>query len=737
MFLLCSFWTYSATDPGWSRISNAPVIENLAGTSGAWIADFLFSLIGISAYLFPCLMLMYAVKTLLIKREPATRSLRILLVWMRFIGVTGLVLSSSALSYLKLQELGSLPQTAGGIVGNLVGITTGRLLGKMGSILVLSGLFLVSLTMATGLSWFKVGKLCIQSIRVTRSFLYTFTGYLIFRINAVFDWLQKTYAAKKIKQMPRITPVLSKKHKKRRLEVKPPEKSQKILLTERVSVKKKKLASTDSMPSIDLLNLPEEPPPSSKTDKDELNALSQQLELRLEDFGVSAKVAAVLPGPVVTRFELELAPGIKVAKISSLAKDLARSLSVSSVRVVEVIPGKSVVGIEIPNTHRETVMLREVIESVSYSSMKSSLCLALGKDIAGEPIVADLAKMPHLLVAGTTGSGKSVGVNAMLLSMLYKATPLDLRLLLIDPKMLELSVYEGIPHLLAPVVTDMKDAANALKWCVAEMERRYQLLAAVGVRNLKGYNLKVANAAANDKPIIDPLVQPVDPKEQPSYLSKLPHIVVIIDEFADMIMVVGKKVEELIARIAQKARAAGIHMILATQRPSVDVITGLIKANVPTRISYQVSSKIDSRTILDQMGAEALLGHGDMLYLAPGTGIPVRVHGAFVSDDEVHSVVKDIKQRGGSPNYIDDITVGVSPLAALGNSQSELDEEPLYDEAVAIVLESRRASASNLQRRLKIGYNRASRIIEMMETVGLVTPMQSNGVREVIVPVAD
>jgi S-DNA-T family DNA segregation ATPase FtsK/SpoIIIE len=472
--------------------------------------------------------------------------------------------------------------------------------------------------------------------------------------------------------------------------------------------------------------------PSRGYSKEALEGLSKLLELKLLDFGVTAEVVAVYPGPVVTRFEIQPAPGVKVSRISNLAKDLARSLAVISVRVVEVIPGKSVVGIEIPNEDREIVNFREVLSSKAFELSKSPLTLALGHDISGQPVVADLAKMPHLLVAGTTGSGKSVGVNSMLLSLLFKSGPADVRLILVDPKMLELSVYEGIPHLLTPVITDMKDAANGLRWCVAEMERRYKLMAALGVRNLSGYNRKVEDAQKAGAPLTDPLWKPdprfasTDEAQTPALLEKLPNIVVVIDEFADMIMVVGKKVEQLIARIAQKARAAGIHLILATQRPSVDVITGLIKANVPTRIAFQVSSKIDSRTILDQGGAEQLLGHGDMLYLPPGSGVPTRVHGAFCSDEEVHRVVADWKRRG-TPLYIEGL---------LQSEASDADEENdvMYDEAVYYVTQSRRASISSVQRKLRIGYNRAARLIEAMEMAGVVSDMGTNGQREVLAP---
>jgi S-DNA-T family DNA segregation ATPase FtsK/SpoIIIE len=493
------------------------------------------------------------------------------------------------------------------------------------------------------------------------------------------------------------------------------------------------------LPELSLLDSP--PPTGRAVSAPALEAMSRQVELKLEDFGIEVNVVAVHPGPVVTRFELELAPGLKVNKVTNLSKDLARSLSTVSVRIVEVIPGKSVIGLEIPNEERELVCLSEILKSAEYDSEQSPLSLALGKDIGGNPVVVDLSRMPHLLVAGTTGAGKSVAINAMVLSMLYKSTPADVRMIMIDPKMLELSVYEGIPHLLAPVVTDMKQASNALRWCVAEMERRYRVMSTLGVRNIGGYNRKIREAKASGRPLRDPFFEAEEgSEEQPPELEKLPLIVVFVDELADLMMVTSKKVEELIARLAQKARAAGIHLILATQRPSVDVITGLIKANIPCRIAFQVSSKVDSRTILDQMGAENLLGHGDMLYIGPGMSTPARVHGAFVADHEVHRVVARLKKKG-EPTYLDGVLDGsalgeesAGGALAWGGTSTDAESDPLYDQAVHIVTETRRASISGVQRRLKIGYNRAARMLEQMEQTGVVGPLQSNGTRDVLAP---
>ncbi|WP_149027218.1 DNA translocase FtsK [Shewanella psychrophila] len=490
------------------------------------------------------------------------------------------------------------------------------------------------------------------------------------------------------------------------------------------------------LPCITLLDVPNRK--TNPISREELEQVGALVEVKLADFNIVAKVIGIFPGPVVTRFELDLAPGVKASKITNLSKDLARSLLAESVRVVEVIPGKAYVGLELPNKFRETVFMRDVLDSKEFSENESHLSMVLGQDIAGDPVVVDLGKMPHLLVAGTTGSGKSVGVNVMITSLLYKSGPDDVRFIMIDPKMLELSVYEGIPHLLCEVVTDMKEAANSLRWCVGEMERRYKLMSALGVRNLKGYNAKIKHAKATGAPLFDPLWKSSDSMEpEAPELEKLPSIVVIVDEFADMMMIVGKKVEELIARIAQKARAAGIHLILATQRPSVDVITGLIKANIPTRMAFQVSSRIDSRTILDQQGAETLLGMGDMLYLPPGTSVPIRVHGAFIDDHEVHAVVADWHSRG-KPQYIDEIingsTEGEQVLLPGETSESDDDTDALYDEAVAFVTETRRGSISSVQRKFKIGYNRAARIIEHMESQGVVSSQGHNGNREVLAP---
>jgi S-DNA-T family DNA segregation ATPase FtsK/SpoIIIE len=535
------------------------------------------------------------------------------------------------------------------------------------------------------------------------------------------EQVEKIKIERERRSPPRIEPVVQRVPKSERVE-----REKQVPLFE--------IESDGELPPLSLLDQADHS--GSSISNDVLEVMSRQVELKLQDFGISAEVVAVHPGPVITRFELQPAPGVKVSQITNLAKDLARALSAISVRIVDVIPGKPTIGLEVPNEVRETVRLSETLQSKAFEEAAASpLTLALGKDISGVPVVADLAKMPHLLVAGTTGAGKSVALNAMLLSILYNASPEQVRLILIDPKMLELSIYDGIPHLLAPVVTDMKEAANAFRWCVAEMERRYRLMAALKVRNINGFNRKVAEASEAGEPIKDPLHVPQGEDDLPTDLTPLPYIVLVVDELADMMMLVGKKVEELIARLAQKARASGIHLILATQRPSVDVLTGLIKANIPTRIAFQVSARADSRTILDQIGAEQLLGHGDMLYLPPGTAVPTRVHGAFVADHEVHRVVDDLKQRG-RPAYIEDVLMEKSESegSAAGGGMEDAEQDPLYDQAVQIVIETRKASISGVQRRLKIGYNRAARIVEAMEAAGLVGPLESNGSREVLVP---
>ncbi len=736
-YLGLALLSYDPLDPGWSKTGTNAVVANAGGPAGAWLADVFFSLFGVMAFLFP---LMLAYQTWCVLRDK--RNLRDpLLVAVRTVGLCLVMVSGTGLAVQYASDLAiALPASSGGILGISVAGAADSTFGVIGGALLLIASFLFGLTIFVDLSWISV----IEGI-----------GRMVL---GGASFIRRRFSAwrKRRKERKEVAEVVFKRRESVREHTKKLEQRTPPTITAlpkpqppspRVQKERQQslfdLPVTGALPPVSLLDSP-----NKSSDKgysaESLEAMSRLLELKLKDFGIIAEVTEVLPGPVVTRFEIQPAPGVKVSRITNLAKDLARSLAVISVRVVEVIEGKSVVGIEIPNQERDMVRLSEVISSGAYDKSRSPLTLALGHDISGQPVVADLAKMPHLLVAGTTGSGKSVGVNAMLLSVLYKATPQEVRLLLVDPKMLELSVYEGIPHLLAPVITDMKDAATGLRWCVGEMERRYKLMAALGVRNLAGYNKKVNDAIKAGTPILDPLWRPDESgigEEQAPELVTLPFIVVVIDEFADMMMIVGKKVEQLIARIAQKARAAGIHMILATQRPSVDVITGLIKANIPTRIAFQVSSKIDSRTILDQGGAEQLLGHGDMLYLPPGTSLPVRVHGAFVDDHEVHNVVADWKRRG-EPDYLEEIfseateSTFIPGFSDEGGSGGESDGEadPLYDEAVAFVTETRKASISSVQRKLRIGYNRAARLIEQMEAAGVVSEMSSNGNREVLAP---
>jgi len=728
VYLLLSLLSYSTADPSWShKIDRVGAIHNLGGISGAWFADVFLYLFGLMAYLFP---IMLGYSGWLLYRGKKTETFDAWHLGLRATGFLITLVAGAGLASLHVQQPDlQLPLNPGGILGQVVGAGLSNAFSFLGATLFQLALFLAGITLFTGLSWFWLmdvtGKYSILLVLKSRQQLSALRIYLAGRRARQ----ERTEVVEKAKQISRSrkSPVIEKTIPVPKVSARA-ERERQVPLFD--------TADDTPLPPLSLLDEPGES--IHKVSNEALEAMSQLVEIKLRDFGIEVEVVAVHPGPVITRFELQPAAGVKVSQISNLAKDLARALATISVRIVEVIPGKSVIGLEVPNENREMVRLSEIINSQEYDDNKSGLSIALGKDIAGYPKVYDLGKMPHMLVAGTTGSGKSVAINAMILSLLYNATPHDVRLIMVDPKMLELSIYEGIPHLLTPVVTDMKDAANALRWCVVEMERRYKLMAALGVRHLNSYNRKIKEAEAKGEPIPDPLFKPEEGLEEtPPNLEHLPFVVIIIDELADMMMVVGKKVEELIARLAQKARASGIHLILATQRPSVDVITGLIKANIPTRIGFQVSSKIDSRTILDQGGAEQLLGHGDMLYMAPGSGVPTRIHGAFVSDDEVHKVVANLKSKG-APDYIEDIlttsnTDSVPGMAGSDGSSGD-DADPLYDQAVAIVTQSRRASISGLQRRLKVGYNRAARMIEEMERTGVVSEVQSNGMREVVAP---
>ena len=731
VYLFACLASYNPQDDAWSHCCTG-VTRNIGGKVGAWSADLAFYLFGYLAYAFPLLVLIVGWTFV---REPRSESASSLEPTLRLVGGVAFFIGGTGLFYLQNSSVAStLPAGSGGAIGNVIGELLKHGFGFLGATLFLFALFLVALTLATGLSWLRVMDLIGKGLLTGFGLLGSGARKAgeMRAARAARSEREVVRKVEKVKQSRRepikIEPTLNAIEKSERAE-------RELQIPLFVGV------SDSALPPLSLLDEPQQQVKGYS--EETLEAISRQVEMKLKDFRIDAHVVSAHPGPVITRFELEPAPGVRGSQISSLDKDIARGLALVSVRVVDVIPGKNVIGLEIPNAHREIVYLSEIFSSREYGDARSPLSLALGKDIGGRPVVVDLQKMPHLLVAGTTGSGKSVALNAMVLSLLFKAKPTDVRMIMIDPKMLELSVYDKIPHLLAPVVTDMKEAANALRWCVAEMERRYKLMAAVGVRNLSGFNKKVRDAEAAGQPLPDPLFKsnPDAPEDKAQPLQPLPFIVVIIDEFADMMMIVGKKVEELIARLAQKARAAGVHLVLATQRPSVDVITGLIKANIPTRIAFQVSSKIDSRTILDQSGAETLLGNGDMLYLPPGTATPERVHGAFVGDDDVHKVVEWLRTQG-TPDYIDGVLEEVQTLAdgkvinesGLPEEESSSDDNALYDRAVQIVTSSRRASISGVQRHLRIGYNRAARLIEQMEQEGVVTPPQHNGQREVIAP---
>ena len=735
IYLAACLGTYDPNDPGPFNPVASDQVQNVGRLLGAWLSNFFLFLTGYLAYTLPLLAVF--IGWLVYDRAGRPLEKATPMEWLgRLTGLLLFILSATGLAHMHtFPAAGSMPAGGGGVIGLQIATPILQSTGALGSTLFLLAMFLVGLTLFAGISWFQV-------MDITGKYTLALAGWLSTSLAGMRDWFAGRRAKAEREEVRKADSVRQKSKPKRKIE--PQIVAPESMPSERATREKQqplfKNLPAGALPPLELLDDPPEQAAGYSTEV--LEALSRQVELKLADFGVQADVVEVHPGPVITRFELQPAAGVKSAQIMNLAKDLARGLSKISVRVVEVIPGKTTIGLEIPNDVRHTVYLSEIMRSDVFDRSKSPLTLALGKSIGGNPVIADITKMPHVLVAGTTGSGKSVALNAMILSLLYKSTAEQVRLIMIDPKMLELSVYEGIPHLLAPVVTDMKEAANALRWCVAEMERRYRLMAALGVRNLSGFNKKVLDAADKGEPLKDPIWKPAlpdVPEEQPD-LSTIPYIVVVIDEFADLMMIVGKKIEELIARLAQKARAAGIHLIVATQRPSVDVITGLIKANIPARIGFQVSSRVDSRTILDQMGAEQLLGHGDMLYLPPGSALPERIHGAFVGDSEVHAIVRYLKQFG-EPDYVEEVlnetqltTDGMS-IGATGLPESvEAEQDELYDHAVAFVTESRRASISSVQRQLRIGYNRAARLVEEMEAAGIVSPPEHNGQREVLAP---
>ena len=748
LYLLLVLGTYDRADPGWSHAVPVERVRNLGGRVGAWVADLMLYLFGMTAYLWLTLAGVLVWRELARLRaqalsarglpERADEAARF--AWERWLGFGLLILGCAGLESSRLQALPvRLPLAPGGVVGDLLATPLAVAVGPVGATLVLLLMLAVGLSLFAGVSWLAVFERVGLAIELA---CQRVVGAVTARQDRRIGEQAAVARTEQVQEKKRVLP------EPEAVRIEPPAPPAQPSLRaqkERQAV----LFSTSDLPAdseLPVLALLDEPAQAQQTISPEaLDYTSRLIEKKLSDFGVSAAVVAAYPGPVITRYEIEPATGVKGSQIVNLSKDLARALSLVSIRVVETIPGKNLMGLELPNPRRQTVRLSEILGSSVYADSASPVTLALGVDIAGAPVCADLARMPHLLVAGTTGSGKSVGINAMLLSLLYKADPSEVRLILIDPKMLEMAMYEGIPHLLAPVVTDMRQAGHALNWCVAEMERRYKLMSKLGVRNLSGFNARINDAERRGEPVANPFSLTPD---QPEPLGPLPLVVVVIDELADLMMVVGKKIEELIARLAQKARAAGIHLILATQRPSVDVITGLIKANIPTRIAFQVSSKIDSRTILDQMGAESLLGMGDMLYMPPGNGLPQRVHGAFVADDEVQKVVEHWKQRG-QPDYVDGILEGGLPEeidtgsavgfgglspAASGAEGEGGESDALYDQAVAVVLKHRRASISLVQRHLRIGYNRAARLLEQMEASGVVSAMATNGNRDILVP---
>jgi S-DNA-T family DNA segregation ATPase FtsK/SpoIIIE len=724
LYLLLVLYTYSKADPGWSHSAGVTVIHNAGGRVGAWVADLMLYLFGLSAYwwVVGCgALVWWGFRRIETVPEGGDSRSRVA----ALIGFFVVLTASSGIEAIRLHSItAALPQAPGGVLGALAGGLLSQAIGFTGATLVLLVLFAAGLSLFTGVSWLTV----LERLGACAETAYFFV------LEKWQERQDRRAGEQAVLEREEIVEVSKKKlevHEPVRIEPPAPEIPKSARVEREKQVPLFENLPDSMLPPLSLLDEPEKTQETLSTET--LEFTSRLIEKKLLDFGVEVKVVAAYPGPVITRYEIEPAVGVKGSQIINLIKDLARALSVVSIRVIETIPGKSLMGLEIPNPTRQIVRLSEILGSQVYADTASPLTLALGKDIAGNAAVADLQRMPHLLIAGTTGSGKSVAINAMLLSLVYKSPPSQVRLILIDPKMLELSVYEGIPHLLAPVVTDMRQAANALNWCVAEMDRRYKLMNAMGVRNMAGFNQKVREAEKAKKPILNPFA-PVPENAEP--LHEMSLIVVVIDELADLMMVVGKKVEELVARLAQKARAAGIHLILATQRPSVDVITGLIKANIPSRIAFQVSARVDSRTILDQMGAEALLGQGDMLYLPPGSGFPQRVHGAFVADHEVHKVVGYLKKLA-QPQYVDSVLEGPEPEdAGAGGVEGggDAESDPLYDQAVAIVLKTRRASISLVQRHLRIGYNRAARLIEQMERAGLVSAMQTNGNRDILVP---